>query len=124
LFRERMAALAAPLEPGFGFDQMRMSVPWTQALAPTQQGLERETPGEEAFSRLVDRLTARLGPEAVLRLEPFAAHSPERAARLVPASARHGAETWPDLDPEDPPLRPLQMFEPPQPVDDRQSGVE
>jgi len=117
LFRERMAALAAPLDPGFGFDQMRMSVPWTQALAPTQQGLEREMPGEEAFSRLVDRLTARLGPEAVLRFEPFASHIPERAARLVPAAALHGDETWPDLDPDDPPLRPLQMFDPPQPVE-------
>ncbi len=117
LFRERMAALAAPLDPGFGFDQMRMSAPWTQALAPTQQGLERETPGEEAFSRLIDRLTARLGPEAVLRFEPFASHIPERAARLVPAAARHGDETWPDLDPDDPPLRPLQMFDPPQPVE-------
>ncbi|WP_427788399.1 Y-family DNA polymerase [Brevundimonas diminuta] len=117
LFRERMAALAAPLDPGFGFDQMRMSVLWTQALAPTQQGLERETPGEEAFSRLIDRLTARLGPEAVLRFEPFASHIPERAARLVPAAVRHGDETWPDLDPDDPPLRPLQMFDPPQPVE-------
>jgi protein ImuB len=117
LFRERMAALAAPLDPGFGFDQMRMSVPWTQALAPTQQGLERETPGEEAFSRLVDRLTARLGPEAVLRFEPFASHIPERAARLVPAAAHRGDEPWPDLDPDDPPLRPLQMFDPPQPVE-------
>jgi len=117
LFRERMTALATPLDPGFGFDQMRMSVPWTQVLAPTQQGLESETPGEEAFSRLVDRLTARLGPEAVLRFEPFASHIPERAARLVSACARHGDETWPDLDPDDPPLRPLQMFDPPQPVE-------
>ncbi|HEY4586923.1 MAG TPA: DNA polymerase Y family protein, partial [Brevundimonas sp.] len=117
LFRERMAALSHPLDPGFGFDQMRMSVPWTQVLAPTQQGLERDTPGEEAFSRLVDRLTARLGPEAVLRFEPFASHIPERAARLVPAATRHGDETWPDLDPDDPPLRPLQMFDPPQPVE-------
>ncbi|HEY1073673.1 DNA polymerase Y family protein [Brevundimonas sp.] len=117
LFRERMAALSHPLDPGFGFDQVRMSVPWTQTLAPTQQGLGRETSGEEAFSRLVDRLTARLGADAVLRFTPFASHIPERAARLVPTSARHGDETWPDLDPDDPPLRPLQMFDPPQPVE-------
>lgn len=117
LFRERMAALSVPLDPGFGFDQMRMSVPWTQVLSPTQKGLERETPGEEAFSRLIDRLTARLGPEAVLRFESFASHIPERAARLVPASARPGGEVWPELDPDDPPLRPLQMFDPPQPVE-------
>lgn len=117
LFRERMAALSNPLDPGFGFDQMRMAVPWTQTLSATQQGLERETPGEEAFSRLIDRLTARLGPEAVLRFEPFGSHIPERAARLIPASARTGDEVWPDLDPDDPPLRPLQMFDPPQPVE-------
>ena len=117
LFRERMAALANPLDPGFGFDQMRMSVPWTQTLTPAQQGLERETPGEEAFTQLIDRLTARLGPDAVLRFEPFASHIPERAARLVPASTRSGAEVWPQLDPDDPPLRPLQMFDPPQPVE-------
>ena len=117
LFRERMAALSNPLDPGFGFDQMRMSVPWTQTLTPTQQGLERETPSEEAFSRLIDRLTARLGPEAVLRFEPFGSHIPERAARLVPASGLLGGEAWPDLDPDDPPLRPLQMFDPPQPVE-------
>ncbi|MNS20763.1 DNA polymerase IV [compost metagenome] len=117
LFRERMAALSNPLDLGFGFDQMRMSVSWTQVLAPTQQVLEPETPGEEAFSRLIDRLTARLGPEAVLRFEPFSSHIPERAARLVPASTRHGDAVWPELDPDDPPLRPLQMFDPPQPVE-------
>lgn len=117
LYRERMAALSRPLDPGFGFDQMRMSVPWTQILAPAQQRLERETPVEEALSRLIDRLTARLGPDAVLRFEPFASHIPERAARLVPASACPDGEPWPDLDPDDPPLRPLQMFDPPQPVE-------
>ena len=117
LFRERMATLSHPLDPGFGFDQMRMSVPWTQTLTPAQQGLERETPGEEAFSRLIDRLTARLGPEAVLRFEPFSSHIPERGARLIPASARPGDGAWPELDPDDPPLRPLQMFDPPQPVE-------
>lgn len=117
LFRERMGALANPVDPGFGFDQMRMAVPWTQTQTPSQQGLEGETPGEEAFGRLIDRLTARLGPEAVLRFESFASHMPERAARLVPASVQPGGEIWPDLDPDDPPLRPLQMFDPPQPVE-------
>jgi len=117
LFRERMGALSHPVDPGFGFDQMRMAVPWIQTLKPAQPGLEGETPGEEAFSRLIDRLTARLGPEAVLRFEPMGSHMPERAGRLVPAAARAGGEVWPDLDPDDPPLRPLQMFDPPQPVE-------
>ena len=117
LFRERIAALSIPLDPGFGFDQVRMSVPWAQTLAPTQQGFEREASSKEALSRLIDRLTARLGPQSVLRLEPSASHIPERAVRLAPACGRPGDEAWLDLDPDDPPLRPLQIFNPPQPVE-------
>lgn len=119
LFRERLAALANPLDPGFGFDQMRLSVLETQTLKPAQRGLEGDRPNGEDFSRLIDRLTARLGPEAVLSFEPLGSHIPERAARMVPATMKgfRPAHDWPDLDPGDPPLRPLQMFDPPQPVD-------
>ena len=119
LFRERLAALAAPLDPGFGFDQMRLSVPLTQTLRPTQRGLEREPPGREDFSRLVDRLTAKLGPEAVLRFEPQDSHMPERAVRTTPAAVARPALPieWPAPEPDVPPLRPLQIFDPPQPVE-------
>lgn len=119
LFRERLAALANPLDPGFGFDQMRLSVLETQTLKPAQRGLEGGRSDGEDFSRLIDRLTARLGPEAVLSFEPLGSHIPERAARMVPATikASRTAHDWPDLTPDDPPLRPLQMFDPPQPVD-------
>ncbi|WP_449498045.1 Y-family DNA polymerase [Brevundimonas sp.] len=122
LFRERLAALASPLDPGFGFDQIRLSVPLTQALGPVQRGLDGDPPDGEAFSRLVDRLTARLGPGAVLRFEPRESHIPERAVRMVPAASTAGdltgpARDWPDRSPDDPPLRPLQMFDPPQPVE-------
>ncbi|WP_313005107.1 DNA polymerase Y family protein [Brevundimonas sp.] len=119
LFRERIAALSNPLDPGFGFDQMRLSVLETQTLRPAQRGLDGERPDGEDFSRLIDRLTARLGPEAVLRFEPLGSHIPERASRLVPAamSAGRPLQDWPERIPGDPPLRPLQMFDPPQPVE-------
>lgn len=118
LFRERLAALANPLDPGFGFDQMRMAVLAAEILAPVQRGLEGEGPTDEDLSRLIDRLTARLGPEAVLRFQPRDSHMPERAQRLVPASADTPSEArWPPPDPDDPPLRPLQMFHPPQPIE-------
>lgn len=122
LFRERLAALAAPLDPGFGFDQMRLSVPLTQTLKPAQHGLEREAPGRgvsgrEDFSRLIDRLTAKLGPEAVVRFEPQDSHMPERTVRMAPAAAPALPADWPEPDPDAPPLRPLQMFDPPQPVE-------
>nr|WP_316629349.1 DNA polymerase Y family protein [uncultured Brevundimonas sp.] len=119
LFRERLAALSNPLDPGFGFDQMRLSVLENQALKPAQCGLDGDRPDGEDFSRLIDRLTARLGPEAVLRFEPLGSHIPERATRLVPAgmTARPSSQDWPGRVPGDPPLRPLQMFDPPQPVE-------
>jgi len=117
LFQERLAALANPLDPGFGFDQMRMAVTATEVLAPVQRGLERDRPTDEDFSRLIDRLTARLGPDAVLRFAPQDSHMPERAQRMVPAAAGNPDDDWPAPDPDAPPLRPLQMFHPPQPVE-------
>lgn len=118
LFRERLAALSNPLDPGFGFDQMRLSVLEAQRQAPTQRGLDGDRPDGEDMSRLIDRLTARLGPEAVLRFEPLGSHIPERASRMVPAAAAgRPDQTWAERIPGDPPLRPLQMFDPPQPVE-------
>lgn len=121
LFRERLAALSNPLDPGFGFDQIRLSVLEVQKLAPAQRGLDGDRPDGEDLSRLIDRLTARLGPEAVLRFEPLGSHIPERASRMVPAAAAAAVtgpdQAWPERIPGDPPLRPLQMFDPPQPVE-------
>lgn len=117
LFRERLAALSNPLDPGFGFDQMRLSVLEAQRLAPAQRGLDGDRPGGEDLSRLIDRLTARLGPEAVLWFEPLGSHIPERASRMAPAAATRSDQAWPERIPGGPPLRPLQMFDPPQPVE-------
>lgn len=117
LFKERLAALASPLDAGFGFDQLRLSVPVTQAMAQTQAGFEAKPTGAEDLDTLIDRLTARLGPEAVGRFEPVESHLPERAARLVWAGRRQGETAWPARDPESPPLRPFQMFDPPQPIE-------
>lgn len=117
LFRERLAVLAAPLDPGFGFDHLRLSVPATQPLAPVQTRLgEKPEAARADLGQLVDRLTARLGREAVLRIEPLDAHMPERSARLVPCD-QVVTGVWPEGDPASPPGRPLQMFDPPQPVE-------
>lgn len=117
LFRERLAALSNPLDPGFGFDQIRMAVTATETLAPTQRGLDGDRPTDEDFSRLIDRLIARLGPEAVLRFAPQDSHMPERAQRMIPAATRAPDDDWTPPDPDAPPLRPMQMFHPPQPVE-------
>ncbi|WP_374275992.1 DNA polymerase Y family protein [Brevundimonas sp.] len=122
LFREKLAALPAPLDPGFGFDQLRLAVPLiaplTERQARLQAGgaglLDPETPD---LAPLIDRLTARLGEAAVLRFRSQGSHLPERAAVLVGAEEAGEGVAWPQPAPDDPPSRPLQLFVPPQPVE-------
>lgn len=119
LFRERLAALNTPLDPGFGIDQLRMEALHLQRMDPVQTAIDERDQRAEALDALIDRLTARLGPEAVIRVRPSDSHLPEKASRLVPAS-HHEADDgvqWPERDPASPPLRPLHLFDPPQPVE-------
>ncbi len=114
LFRETLAALITPLDPGFGFDQVRLSVVQTELLAATQIDLDRRPDRSADLEGLVDRLSARLGSEAVLRLQPRDTHLPERAMRLVAANLAHPHR---DDREETVPPRPLHLFDPPQPVE-------
>lgn len=115
LFRERIAALSTPLDPGFGFDQVRLSVVRAEPLAASQVDLNRRPDRSADFDGLVDRLSARLGPEAVLRFEPRDTHIPERAVGLRPSGGP--IQSWPARDRDETPLRPLHLFDPPQPVE-------
>ncbi|WP_438617038.1 DinB/UmuC family translesion DNA polymerase, partial [Methylobacterium haplocladii] len=118
LLHERLDSLADPLDPGYGFDLIRLGVPVAEPLAPVQVSLDGETVGDGEVSDLVDRLVARFGSARVVRFVPVDTHDPVRAARLVPASAPPGRSTdSPMTEPGEPPLRPLQLFEPPQPIE-------
>jgi len=119
LFRERLAALSTPLDPGFGIDQLRMEALHLQRMDPVQTAIDEQDQRAEALDALIDRLTARLGPEAVTWVRPADSHLPEKASRRVCASRPEADDgvRWPDLDPDSPPLRPLHLFDPPQPVE-------
>lgn len=115
LLRERIEALADPLDPGFGFDSIELAIVRTEPLLPRQIALE--SGGEErndSFAALIDRLNVRLGTDHVLRLTPCDRHVPERAQTLDPALQPRPAP-WPPAG--DRPPRPLLLFDPPQPVD-------
>lgn len=116
LFREKLEALADPLDPGFGFDLVRLAVLVAEPLAAAQGHLQGRTPLADQVGDLVDRLTARFGRERVLALAPIDAHDPDRAQRRRPASEAAPA-AWPQASPEDPPMRPLRLFDPPQPIE-------
>lgn len=119
LFRARLAALATPLDPGFGIDHLRMEALHPQRMDPVQTAIDAPDKRIEALDALIDRLTARLGPDAVTWVRPAASHLPEKTSRLISAArpATDDGVRWPERDPDSPPLRPLHLFDPPQPVE-------
>ncbi|WP_425531967.1 DNA polymerase Y family protein [Ancylobacter koreensis] len=119
LYRERLDALADPVDPGFGFDLVRLAVLRAEPLTPAQVSLDGRAVEEEEVAALIDRLAVRLGRARVLRFLERDTHDPERASVLVPAADPR----VPRLASPHPPARapalarPLTLFEPPQPVE-------
>ena len=117
LFRERLDSLADPIDPGFGFDLIRLSLLATETLASLQSSLDGRAAEEDQVADLADRLSTRFGAERVLRFAPENTHDPARAARAVPASLNPmTSAVWPVPGSGEPPLRPTQIFDPPQPI--------
>jgi protein ImuB len=119
LFVERLAALGDELDPGFGFDLARLAVVTAEPLPPEQIGLGGNEDTAD-LARLIDRLSARLGPRRVMRLAAYDSHIPELAAGSLPAQ-RGGAEGWETFrayrEDADLPPRPLRLFARPEPID-------
>lgn len=117
LIRERIDTLADPLDPGFGYDLLRLAVPVAETLANTQMGLESKVDVQAEGAALIDRLSVRLGPDRVRRFHAGNSHMPERAAQERAAASGPPTGTWPKADPGEPPARPFRLFDPPQPID-------
>ena len=115
LFDERIAALNDPLDPGFGYDLLRLAVPVTAPLAEAQLGLDGGALAETQLTALVDRLAARLGRGRLRRLARADSHIPEQASFDLPLGG--GADAWPAPEPGEPPARPIRLFDPPQPIE-------
>jgi len=142
LFREKLAALADPLDPGFGFDLIRLAADRAErcgtetagfepSFAEAPKGLEnhpvRRSPGvggareneDKEIAFLIDRLAARFGSQRILVFQPNDTHIPEAAAVTLPAqSAEPSKLSWKSLrEPGDAPRRPLRMFARPEPIE-------
>ncbi|MGN6278057.1 MAG: Y-family DNA polymerase, partial [Sphingomonas sp.] len=117
LFDERIEALADPIDPGFGFDLVRLAVPVLESLAPTQLELDGGEVSDGELLALIDRLSTRLGARRVQRLVPRDTHIPEQAVLTLPAIEAPAPEPWPAPEAGEPPLRPLHLFDPPQPIE-------
>ena len=121
LLRERIDALADPLDPGFGYDMIRLDVTLAERLDAAQLKLEGDASPTEAVETLVDQLSTRLGRERIRRFAAADSHIPERAELTFPAleSAPDGTSPrdWREPAPGEPPLRPICMFDPPQRIE-------
>ena len=120
LFRERFDVLADPLDPGFGFDLIRLSASRVDAVVQEQRDLDARTQDNDEVAALIDRLAARLGSQKIIVYLPQDTHIPERAALGLLAQAHLSkalSAQWPQRCESEPPLRPLRMFEMPEPID-------
>jgi protein ImuB len=93
----RFERLAGAIDPGFGFETVRLDATAVEPLKPCQGTLASDggDGGGERATALADGLSQRLGPGAVRRLWPVESHTPERA---VAARSGAGRPEWPAAD--------------------------
>lgn len=125
LFREKLASLADPLDPGFGFDLIRLSASRTQKTESAAAQLDADANAQKEIRYLVDRLAARFGANRILVFQPQDTHIPEAAWAAVPAQyAEKTTIEWRKIRREkESPRRPLRFFAKAEPVSIVQSGL-
>ena len=119
LFREKLDALADPLDPGFGYDLIRLSASRVERADPETIGLDGNASAEKEISCLIDRMAARFGSRRILVFRPNDTHIPEAAAVVVSAQyAKPTKAKWERVrDRGEAPRRPLRLFAQPEPVE-------
>ena len=70
------------VDAGFGIEMVRLRAAWTEPLSLAQRDFDAAAENHgTSLAVCIDRLTVRLGAEAVRRPTPYASHIPERAQR-------------------------------------------
>jgi protein ImuB len=119
LFHERLDSLNDPLDPGFGFDLIRLAASRTEIVVQQQRDLDANVHDNDELAALIDRIAARIGGRRVVVHLPQDTHIPERAVLAAPAQhylAAASHAVWPARVENEPPLRPLRLFEKPEPI--------
>ncbi|MEX1993580.1 MAG: DNA polymerase Y family protein [Steroidobacteraceae bacterium] len=118
LLRERLAScrLSAPVTA------LRLRSGVLLPLSPRAAGLfeQGRRADPEATARLLDRLRARLGRQAVFGVCPMPEHRPERAWQIAEPG---GSTPFPGPWPATRPARPLWVLREPQPFDDWEGAL-
>ena len=118
LLRQKLDALADPLDPGFGFDVIRLEALLAEETKPATISFDNDENARQQILFLIDRLSARFGEHRVQRFVPQDTHIPEAAGVAVPAQDRDFAgQNWILKRTEgDPPRRPLRLLERPEEI--------
>lgn len=122
-YSERLEVLSDPIDPGFGFDLIRLSVLATEVLEYRAVEFE-SSQDEQEIAGLIDRLSARFGANRVTRFLSLNTHVPEYAAAFCPAQRGTNPSAWPQMRAgSEPPRRPLHMLFPPEPLQNALADV-
>ncbi len=113
LLRQKLDALADPLDPGFGFDLVRLEAVLAEETHPATISFDANENARQQIGFLIDRLSVRFGEHRVQRFVAQDTHIPEAAGVAVPAQDKDfGPQKWPlKRLPGDPPRRPLRLLE-------------
>ncbi len=119
LFKERFASLTDELDPGFGFDVIRLSVTTAEKTQAAQTDIVSSANGNDSIDHLIDRLGVRFGIRRVQRLGFAESHIPEYAVTVTPAHNKQPQtiQTLPLQQDTQSPARPLRLFERPEEID-------
>jgi protein ImuB len=118
LLRQKLDALADPLDPGFGFDLIRLEALLAEETKPATVSFDSDENARQQVRFLIDRLSIRFGEHRIQRFVPQDTHIPEGAGVAVPAQDDDfAAQNWSlKRQPGDPPRRPLRLLEKPEEV--------
>ncbi len=114
LFREKLDALADPLDPGFGFDLVRLEAARAEPCVVESVDLDSNAKARKEIRFLVDRLAARFGSHRVLSFQPKDTPVPEEAFAAVPAQYAEASKVaWEKIrGRHEAPRRPLRLYSP------------
>ncbi|HET7084351.1 MAG TPA: DNA polymerase Y family protein [Rhizomicrobium sp.] len=118
LLRQKLDALADPLDPGFGFDLIRLEALLAEETKSATVSFDSDENARQQVRFLIDRLSIRFGEHRVQRFVPQDTHIPEACGVAVPAQdGEFTGQNWTlKRRPGDPPRRPLRLLEKPEEI--------
>ncbi len=119
LFHAKLAMLSDPLDPGFGFDLIRLCAVHVERASLEIINLNARVNERAEINFLIDRLATCFGSHRILAFQPYDTHIPEKAWVTVPAQHAQASKLlWRKIrKAKDAPRCPLRLFARAEPVD-------